>query len=270
MDREPVVAGQFYPKDPAALEREVLGYLGLAESRENERTLLAMCPHAGYVFSGAVAGQTLGRANLAPLVLLLGPNHTGRGVPLSLWDRGAWRFPGGQLQVDAELAKALLDMAPRLSVNYDAHLYEHSLEVLLPFLRCINPETRIVPVAVAEPRVETLVELGGQIANVLATWKEPVSIVVSSDMSHYVSHAEAERRDRYALDKMVEVSPEGLYRTVRQLGISMCGVYPMTVGLAACRALGAREGALVAYATSGEVSGDYDRVVGYAGVLVPE
>lgn len=270
MDREPVVAGQFYPKDPSALEREVRGYLGLAEAKESEPTLLAMCPHAGYVFSGAVAGQTLGRANLAPVLLLLGPNHTGKGAALSLWDQGAWRFPGGQLQVDAELAKALLDAAPKLAINNDAHLHEHSLEVLLPFLHCLNPETRIVPVAVAEPRVETLVELGGKIANTISTWKEPVSIVVSSDMSHYVSHAQAERRDRYALDKMVEVAPEGLYRTVRQLGISMCGVYPMTAGLAACRALGAREGELVAYATSGEVSGDYDRVVGYAGVLVPE
>lgn len=268
MDRKPIVAGQFYPSDAAALEREARGYLGLAAAKENGPTRLAMCPHAGYVYSGAVAGRTLGQANLAPIALLLGPNHTGRGAKFSLWDQGAWDIPGGSCAVNAPLAQALAEADPRLTVNYDGHFFEHSLEVILPFLRCIDPNLRIVPITVAESRLETLVDAGRRIAAVLTAWPHPVSIIVSSDMSHYVPHAEAERRDRYALDKIQDVDPEGLYRTVRQLGISMCGVFPMTMGLAACRALGAEAATITAYATSGEASGDYDRVVGYAGALV--
>lgn len=268
MIRQPVVAGRFYPGDPAALDREVAGYLAQAGPRATRPTLLAMVPHAGYVFSGSVAGRTLGAAALADTLLLLGPNHTGRGHRLALWDDGAWVVPGHEVAVDAALAQAFLQADKRLSPDVGAHLGEHSLEVVLPFLCATNPGARIVPLCVAEPNPAVLGEVATHIAAVLRALPSPVSIVVSSDMSHYVSQAMARKSDALALSRVLELDPQGLWDVVRREGISMCGVLPMALGLFVAKALGAREAVLAGYATSGEVTGDMDQVVGYAGVLV--
>lgn len=268
VNRKPVVAGQFYPGRADQLSSMVGEFLSKAGEKAQERTILAMSPHAGYIFSGTVAGLTLGRANLAKTVLLLGPNHTGMGSRFAVWSAGVWDLPGGGLRVDEELARALLDSDARLVPDQAAHAREHSLEVLLPFLRAIDPETSIVPVAVGGPRLEALLAVGEAVGKVLADWREPVSIVVSSDMSHYVSHEDAKRRDALALKPILDLDPAEAYRVVRENGITMCGIMPLTVGLTAAKALGASKAELVAYATSGEASGDYAQVVGYAGVLV--
>jgi len=268
MDRPAIVAGQFYTAEPRALAAQVRAFLDQAGPANSEPTLLAMAPHAGYVYSGGVAGVALGRANLPATLLLLGPNHTGRGAALALWPDGAWRTPLGDVPVAEDLARALLLAEPRLAADYTAHVGEHSLEVMLPFLQVKNPGVRIVPVAVAEPGVETLLAVARGMAGVLAAWAEPVGIVVSSDMSHYISHQRAKERDALALERIAALDPAGLHATVRRHGISMCGVLPMTLGLAIAKELGATRAEVAAYATSGEVSGDYARVVGYAGALV--
>ena len=268
MDRRPVVAGQFYPGTQVQLEAQVRDCLSQGGPKASDPTMLAMVPHAGYVFSGSVAGKTLARANLAGTVLLLGPNHTGLGGPFSLWAQGRWLIPGGVVHVDTALAQALAKAEPRLTPDREGHVREHSLEVLLPFLHSINPDIHIVPLAVAEPVLEVLLGVARKIAGVLRKWEQPVSIVVSSDMSHYITHELATEKDKAALEKIVALDPEELFRVVRRDKISMCGVLPMTLGLAVCRELGARQAEITAYATSGEVSGDYDRVVGYAGALV--
>lgn len=267
--RQPVVAGRFYPADPATLAQETAVYLAEAGEQPSGRpTLLAMAPHAGAVYSGPVAGKTLGAANLADTLLLLGPNHTGRGARMAVWPDGAWRIPGRDVPVEAALAEALLAAAPGLSPDRAAHLGEHSLEVLLPFLTAVRPECRIVPVAVGEPRPGVLAETARAMAGVLAAWPDPVSIIVSSDMSHYLPDAAAKKRDSMALARVLALDPQGLFEVVRREDISMCGVLPMTLGLLIARALGATSARLAAYATSGEVSGDFDQVVGYAGVIV--
>ncbi|MHC1787967.1 AmmeMemoRadiSam system protein B [Solidesulfovibrio sp.] len=266
--RQPVVAGRFYPGDSAALRQDTAGYLALAEAPSGRPTLLAMAPHAGAMYSGAVAGRTIGAAGLADTLLLLGPNHTGRGAPLAVWPSGSWRIPGDDVPVDAALAEALLAAAPGLTPDREAHLAEHSLEVLLPFLRLARPDCRIVPVAVAEPDLAVLAATAAAVAGVLAGWSRPVSVIVSSDMSHYVPHDIAKKRDTLALARMLALDPEGLYRVVREAGITMCGVLPMVLGLFVVLALGAGSARLAAYATSAEASGDYGQVVGYAGVLV--
>jgi AmmeMemoRadiSam system protein B len=263
-----VVADRFYPGAAPALHREVGAFLAEAEAPDDAATLLAMVPHAGYVYSGSVAGRTLGAARLADTVLLLGPNHTGRGKRLAVWPSGAWAVPGCEVPVAADLARDLLRAEARLSPDAAAHLEEHSLEVVLPFLCVKNPAVRIVPIAVAEPDPEALRQVAGAMAEVLGQGAGPVSIVVSSDMSHYVPHETAKRRDAMALDRVLALDPDGLYRVVREAGITMCGVLPMVLGLHLAKALGAREAVLAAYATSGEASGDYNQVVGYAGVLV--
>ena len=268
MDRHPIVAGRFYDDQPERLHDLVDGFLGQAEGRQEGPTLLAMVPHAGYVFSGAVCGKTLGSANLAPTVLLLGPNHTGRGERFALWPDGAWNIPGGALTVDTGLAEALLDADPAIKADTSAHMNEHSIEVILPFLHRLNPETTIVPVCISAPTLESLERVGKAMGRALKDFGSAVSIVVSSDMSHYISSEDARKMDGMALEPMMTLDPAALYDTVRSRHISMCGVLPMTTGLYAALTLGATRAELVAYATSGEVSGDFEQVVGYAGVLV--
>ncbi|SOB57641.1 conserved protein of unknown function [Pseudodesulfovibrio profundus] len=267
MLRQPVVAGRFYDDNPTRLNEMVDRFMGESQ-QDAASTLLAMVPHAGYIFSGAVCGQTLAKANLADTIVLLGPNHTGRGERFSVWNEGSWNIPGGSVSVDEELAAKLLEATPLLSADTAAHTGEHSLEVILPFLHRLNPKTTIVPIAISAFEFDALQQVGESIGAVLKSLGRPVSIVVSSDMSHYISHDQAKEKDTLALDAAVSLDPRGLFSTVREHEISMCGVLPMTTGLFAALAMGATKGDLVTYATSGEVSGDFDQVVGYAGVLV--
>jgi len=163
MDRHPLVAGQFYPAGPS-LAKDVAAFLGLAGSPREEPTILAMVPHAGYVYSGAVAGKTLGLARLADTVILLGPNHTGRGRRLAVWPDGRWDVPGGGLSVDEELARALLAADTRLAEDYEAPLGDHSLGVIVPFLPGITQAMRTLPTAVAEQHPTVLAGLAGGVA----------------------------------------------------------------------------------------------------------
>ncbi|MDO9083156.1 MAG: AmmeMemoRadiSam system protein B [Humidesulfovibrio sp.] len=266
-DRPTAVAGQFYTGDPDALRLEVRGYLAQAEQKSSLPSILTMAPHAGYYFSGAVAGATLGRANLAETVLLLGPNHTGLGKPFAVWPGGRWQYPGGTLSVDSELVEHLCAAEPRLQLDTLAHQREHSLEVLIPFLAELNPATRIVALAVSQPDLATLLAVGKAIGRALRAFARPVSMVVSSDMSHFVTHELAQELDAKALDPALALNPTLFYETVRGEAISMCGVLPMTLALAAACELGASQTEITAYATSGEINGEMRRVVGYAGMI---
>lgn len=267
-DRQPAVAGQFYTTDPEALRAEVLGYLSQAQPKNTTHTILAMAPHAGYYYSGIIAGVTLGQAKLAETVLLLGPNHTGLGKPFAVWPDGRWLYPGGSLSIDAELAGLLCATEPLLTPDTLAHQREHSLELMVPFLAALNPDTRIVPVCVSHPSLDTLLGVGKAVGRALRDLGRPVSIVVSSDMSHFVHHELAKQQDSQALDPALHLDPVRFFETVRGGNISMCGVLPMTMGIAAARELGASETEITAYATSGQINGEMNRVVGYAGMLV--
>jgi AmmeMemoRadiSam system protein B len=268
MDRHPVVAGQFYPGDPQELKRQLGRYIPATPVVSKEPTILAMVPHAGYMYSGAVAGETIARSRLHDTVILLGPSHTGQGAPIGLWPDGSWLFPGGRLDVDRSLAATILATSPLIAADYESHRSEHSLEVQIPFLHAKNPGMQIVPITIADPRPDVLREVGTSLAEAIKAGDKPVSLVISSDMSHYISASQAEQLDKLAIKQIQALSPTGLYQTVRDRHISMCGVLPMTVGLTAALALGARTAYLTRYATSGDVSGDYDQVVGYAGIIV--
>jgi len=268
MNRKPAVAGQFYPGNALDLARETQKYTSKKTPHSSQPTILAMVPHAGYVYSGAIAGGTIARANLAETVVLLGPNHTGIGDLVALWPDGTWLFPGGALEVDEPLAAAILAAIPGITSDYTAHLGEHSLEVQLPLPHAKSPKTRIVPICIADPHPGSLLAMGSALASVIARAQKPVSIVVSSDMSHFISAQQAKKQDRLAIDQILALSPQGLFQTVRDHAISMCGIFPMTVGLQAACTLGATKASEICYATSGDVSQDYDNVVGYAGIIV--
>ncbi|MBI5016518.1 MAG: AmmeMemoRadiSam system protein B [Deltaproteobacteria bacterium] len=266
MTRRPAVAGQFYP---GTAER-LAAFLREAVPHEPApvRALGVVAPHAGYIYSGGVAGKVFGRVLVPDTVVLLGPNHTGLGTPASILSRGTWLTPLGPVPVAEALADALKAACPLLEEDALAHAHEHSLEVELPFLQHRNPSVQIVPIAFLLRGADDIEEVGEAIGGVLAGWPEPVLLVASSDMTHYEPHAVAQRKDAEAIERVLALDPRGLLETTRSRRISMCGVIPTAVLLTAARRLGATRGELVAYATSGETSGDYERVVGYAGMLV--
>jgi MEMO1 family protein len=266
--RAPAVAGRFYPGEPEILRRLVTDLLAGATAAEGLQSAIALLvPHAGYVYSGGVAAAVFSAVQVPERVILLGPNHTGMGPPLSLWDRGAWEFPGGRVPVEEDIGGRLKEECPELIPDPSAHRYEHSLEVQVPFLAARRPSVRIVPVVVGTTRKEPLEMLGRALASVIRGSKEEVLMVISSDMTHYEPAREAERKDLLAIGAMEAIDGESLQRVVKREGISMCGYAPAMAGLAAARNLGARKGRLVRYAHSGQVSGDDDSVVGYAGMI---
>lgn len=266
--REPAVAGRFYPGDRAALERAVSGFLSSTErAARAEKALLAMVPHAGYMYSGRIAGAAYAQVEVPEHVLVLGPNHTGLGVSRSLWSGGSWRCPLGEVPIHPGLRRCLKQYAA-LDDDQLAHLYEHALEVQLPFLKARQPRVRIAPVCLGRLALSECLALGEQVAQAIRALGEPVLIVCSTDMSHCIPASEAKGLDALALARAEAIDPEGLYRTVIEHGISMCGFVPTTVGLIAARSLGAKRGRLVRYGNSGESTGDFASVVGYAGLLV--
>lgn len=263
--RNPAVAGSFYPGSLRELDRVVRSFTRDDPARVAAKGIVV--PHAGFVYSGSVAGEVFSRVRIPSRHLIFCPNHSGTGAEAAIMGKGSWRMPWGDVPIDEDLASRLAGASSILREDPSAHRDEHSLEVQLPFLRRFQPDFRFVPVALGRLSIEECRSLGEAAAGVLQEEAEPVLLIASSDMSHYLSDAEARSKDRKAVDAMLALDPEVLYRTVRAERISMCGVVPATVVLFAVRSLGATSARLVRYATSGEVSGDPDRVVGYAGLL---
>ncbi|HTP29487.1 MAG TPA: AmmeMemoRadiSam system protein B [Anaeromyxobacteraceae bacterium] len=263
IERHPAVAGRFYPESGALLAREVTSLLG--DQRKPQTALGVLAPHAGYLYSGAVAGATYARVVVPERVLLLCPNHTGQGPFAALWPDGGWKTPLGPVPIDCELTGALAT-CPLVERDRTAHLNEHSLEVQLPFLKVLRPDLAIAALCLGPLSADEAIELGKAVAVALSAY--PALLVASSDMSHYLSAEEARRRDECALERLLALNARGLHDTVREKDISMCGVVPATVMVAAAKQLGAQTAELVCYANSGDRTGDRRSVVGYAGVIV--
>src|SRR5271166_3466795 len=271
--RQPAVAGRFYPANAQHLRAEVETYTtapasAAAESETKIRAIGCVVPHAGYMYSGHVAGALYRRLDLPRRIVILCPNHTGRGEPLAIMSEGAWHTPLGDAPIDAELAAALTAATPFLTEDQEAHRYEHALEVQLPFLQVLRPDFQFVPITVGTSNFESLTALGEAIGEVLSGLTEPALVIASSDMNHYENDEVTRVKDRRAIEQVLALDPRGLYETVRHGQISMCGYCPATVMLTAARKLGATKAELIRYATSGDVSGDRDMVVGYAGIVV--
>jgi AmmeMemoRadiSam system protein B len=267
MLRHPAVAGRFYPADPAVLRGDLTSYL--SPGSEKIHAIGCIAPHAGYMYSGEVAGAVFSRIEIPQYCIILCPNHTGQGHPLAVMSEGEWQTPLGNIQIDATLARQLLDLFPALAEDSAAHRSEHAIEVELPFLQVIRPGIQFVPVAVGTSRFILLEQLGNALAAAVHTYnKGSVLIIASSDMNHYEDDASTRVKDRKAIDKILALDPQCLYETVINESISMCGFGPAVAMLTAAKKLGASKAELVQYATSGDVSGDRDMVVGYAGIVV--
>lgn len=268
MVRRPAVAGRFYPADPLQLTSEIERLTGGCKPPAGPGAIALVVPHAGYIYSGRIAAQTFIAARLPGRAVILCPNHTGEGEPIAVMPEGSWETPLGQAAIDEPLARGILENCRSARADDRAHRLEHSLEVQLPFLQHLAEELRFVPVCVGTQYLPALLDLGRAVAECVRGAGTEVLVVISSDMSHYVPAAEAEAQDRKAIERMQRIDPEGLHRVVMEEEISMCGVAPAVAGLEAARRLGARQGRLVAYGNSGERTGDFRSVVGYAGLAV--
>ncbi len=266
--RHPAVAGRFYPRDPKDLREEVLSYLAQTPHPKPVRAQGCIAPHAGYMYSGHVAGAVFAGLEIPELCLVMCPNHTGVGRPLAIVSDGAWETPLGDVPIDNDFAAALKRRCPLLREDSSAHRSEHAIEVELPFLQIRQPHLKFVPIALGTGQFELLEQLGEAIADVIAH-RSPVLIVASSDMNHYESDAVTRVKDHRAIEPILALEARALYDVVTQQQISMCGFGPAVAMLTAVKKLGATSAELVKYATSGDVSGDRDLVVGYAGVIVP-
>lgn len=265
MNRQTAVAGSFYPKEKPILEKELSQLIPLKNERVKARAIIA--PHAGYMYSGSVAGEVYGSVELPETFIILCPNHTGLGSDFDLWAEGEWSTPLGSAQVDAELSRKLQELFPRISKDGRAHLREHSLEVQLPFLQYLKGDIRFVPLCIRQRHYEYLEELGNALSKIVSEADREILIIASSDMTHYEKQESAQRKDRMAIEQMEALNPRGLYNTIHEQDISMCGYLPATAAMVAAKNLGATSGKLLKYATSGDITGDYGSVVGYASLI---
>lgn len=266
MRRAPAVAGRFYPGTREELDRELERCLGT--NGTPGPALACMVPHAGYMYSGAIAGAVFCRVEVPPVAIILGPNHAGRGAALALATEQEWETPLGLVPIDASTASALKAACPELEEDALAHRSEHSLEVQVPFLQRRRRDIRIVPVTLSVGRFEPLARLGEALAFVLQKMEPRPLLVLSTDMNHYEPEAVGKVKDRRALDAIEALEADRLYDTVRRERISMCGYEPTTAGLIAARQLRAQKAELICYGNSGDVTGDRTSVVGYAGMII--
>ncbi len=266
MIRRSAVAGSFYPGTRERLRLQVQDLVPQVTPRV--RALGLVVPHAGYMYSGKVAGAVYGRIEFPEVFVIVGPNHTGLGAGAAIMTEGEWETPLGRVPIDTVVGRAILGQSAVLEEDHLGHAREHSIEVQLPFLQYFEIPFSFVPICLFSHELAACSEVGRAIAaGVRASGKRAV-LVASTDMSHYISRKEASAKDRKAIDAILALDPEGLHRVVRREGISMCGFHATTAMLIAAKALGATAAELVLYTDSGEVTGETTQVVAYAGLII--
>jgi MEMO1 family protein len=263
--RQPGFAGSFYPAQREALIREVETHID--QNIKKSPVVGIVAPHAGFIYSGDVAGAVYSRIEIPDTVILVGPNHTGHGEAVAVMTEGTWSMPMGEIPIDQELANAICIETVIAKQDASAHQFEHSLETQLPFLQYFKSKFKIVPICIKRIKISSCKELSEGIVRAVTRLNKSVLLVASSDMTHYESHDRATLKDRMAITCIQKLDPHGLFETVRSEKITMCGVNPVTIMLLCSAKLGATEAQLVKYMTSGEVSGDMEKVVGYAGMI---
>jgi AmmeMemoRadiSam system protein B len=273
LTRKPAVAGGFYPREPSMLRKEIeksfiQGYGLYVEEQQPQLAIAgAIVPHAGYTYSGIVASYSYGflRSRVHPKsIIIIGPNHTGYGTPISVWPKGTWETPLGQLSVDEQISRELLESFP----DFDplSHEFEHSIEVQLPFIQYVYGfDVKIVPVCMLDQSLNTAIRLGDAISRVVST--HPIIILASSDFSHYVTHQQAMRNDSAVIKAILEFNEQKVLDIADKLGVNACGLGPIISTIHALKKLNAKNAQLLKYSTSGEATGDYNNVVGYASVV---
>jgi len=266
MIREPIVADKFYPADRVLLKDQIES---MVDKKATPRKALGVVsPHAGYSFSGKVACEVFSNVKLTDTVIILGPNHTGLGKAFALYPKGSWNTPFGNAYIDSDFSESLLSRSELIQEDVTAHLAEHSLEVQVPVLQHFKPDIKIVPITISATELAPCLKVAEQIAATITDSGKDTLIVASSDMTHYESQLEAKKKDKLAIDAILKLDEGMLFKNVEEYNITMCGAIPTIVMLSAIKVLGANSARLVRYQTSGDVTGDYSEVVGYAGIII--
>lgn len=262
--RAPVVSGQFYPRSKNDLDREISRCFEGVPPGERQ-VLGAVVPHAGYIYSGNTAAYVYSALPGADTFVLLGPNHTGYGSPVSV-SCESWSTPLGEIGSDSEFIKAL----PKRIIDLDetAHKYEHSIEVQLPFLQHRFRNFNIVPICMGMQDEETALDVGMELVEAIRKVKKKVVIIASSDFTHYKPDKVARENDAYYISSILEFDITGFYRKLYERNASVCGYGPIAAMLTVTKNLGAKKATLLKYSTSGDTTGDLAAVVGYAGIVV--
>jgi len=266
--RKAAVAGQFYPSSPLELKRQIASFID--EKHIKKDAIACILPHAGYMYSGGVAVDVVSRINIKDKIILLGPNHTGYGYEFSIMASGIWQTPLGDIKIDSRLADTILKHSKYLKEDSLAHTFEHSLEVELPILQYFRPDFEIVPITILSEEPDTLKEIGKEIATAIkdSRIENSTLIVASSDMTHYEPQAQAERKDKEAIDAILNLDEDKLIERIKRLNITMCGYAPVITMLSLAKGIGAKRAELIKYSTSADITGDTSSVVGYAGLTV--
>jgi AmmeMemoRadiSam system protein B len=266
--RKPAVSGTFYAGTAAELEDQIgwcykhelgPGTIPRVNSKGLRKIVAIVVPHAGYYYSGPVAAHAykeLADDGTFDTAVILGPNHTGYGHPVSLWAGGGWTTPLGEVQVNKELAERLLGDVIR--ADETAHIHEHSIEVQLPW------KVRIVPITMLAQDIETARIVGKSIGQA----RDNLVVVASSDLTHYEPHSVAMEKDSSVIEAIIALDEEELYERCERLGCTMCGYGPVAAAIVAAREMKGKTASLLKYATSGETGGDFSRVVGYGSVVI--
>ncbi len=263
--RNPTVAGYFYPGSAAELKAMLAKYVDKKAPKEEVVGLLM--PHAGYIYSGAVAGAAISRVSFKDTFIIIGPSHSGRGKPFSVMPEGTWRTPLGEVEVDEELARKIIEFSKYAEEDYAAHENEHAVEVQVPFLQYIKPDVKIVPVILLGASDVIYKEIGQAIARAIKKLKREAVILASGDMTHYEPQQAAQEKDMKAVEAMLALDADELTRRYNTRHMTMCAHGPVVALITAAKELGATGAELVKYQTSGDATGDYSSVVGYAGVI---
>jgi len=266
MDRQPAVAGSFYPADEDELRRKVSSFIG--EVQSPKKVICAISPHAGYIYSGGIAGKVFANIEVPKKCIILSPNHTGMGKPAAIMTSGDWIIPGQNIPIDKKLSSEILDGSNALSEDASTHIAEHSIEVQLPFLSSRRKEVSIVPITLSYLGMKACKDIKNAISNAIKKCDEDILIIASSDMNHYESQDVTVNKDKIAIERIIQMDARGLIETCSQNHITMCGVIPTAISVMIAKELGATKAELIAHGTSGDTNGDYSSVVGYAGIVI--
>lgn len=272
--RRPCVAGQFYSGSKDGLRRQIeecflsdIGPGALPTRGDTERDIIGcIVPHAGYMYSGPVAAHVyteLAKQEVPETIIIISPNHTGAGG-LAALSNTDWETPLGVVKTDQETVDSLFRGCESLDLDETAHMYEHSLEVQLPFLQYIYDDFKMVPICMMWPSMEIL----NEIAECLSEIEKDALIIASSDFTHYESHESATKKDNEAISHILNRDEKRFLQTVHENNLSICGHTPIAVCISTVKKLGATKVEMLKYSTSGDVTGDYGQVVGYAGIVM--
>jgi len=272
--RRPAVSGMFYAGSAGELKEQIEwcykhelgpGTIPRVNSRGLREIVAIVVPHAGYYYSGPVAAHAykeLAEDGIFDTAVILGPNHTGYGYPVSLWAGGGWSTPLGEVEVNKKLAQRLLGDV--IKADETAHIHEHSIEVQLPWLQYLYGKVKIVPITVLAQDIETARIVGKSIGQA----GDNLIVIASSDFTHYEPHSVAMEKDSSVIEAIIALDEEELYERCERLGCTMCGYGPVAAAIVASKEMKGKKASLLKYATSGDTSGDFSRVVGYGSIVI--